>query len=829
MKINTTFTRIWAFLVALVLTPAISWGQLVPNGSFESHSALPTTYGQIYLSTPWESATTDGTPEYFHRNASTGSPVWLPRTSMLEFGVQDVDINWGEAYAGINIGETASPLQNVDNWEYLSIPLDYGGLDPTKSYTVSFKVNIIDHDATHIGLVKPSIDIPVGGISAFLFNETTYPNLVLANRTTGVPLTSYVTNYPLAFEISNTSFIADEDNWVTVSGQVPVRPGGVVLDRLMIGSFLSEADLRSGAGIFLPSDPVGTYAFIDDVKIEVNSSTASACNCEDIEFSMAGSGPGCKELDISMPPGCQLDVDEIVVTVEGNLTSANKGGTITAGTDPGTEVITWDRDAYSGKYQFCFSGSTIGTVLIQLKDNAGNQLCRKMINCTCNGYEWTFEREYNSEDSSCCFNYKVKRIAENACEIYGFGIAGDVDFQIPYYAGNVILPNVGDELSSQTMVCMDKSATELDLELYNFTANPADGYDVQCSYNYELEDCPEACCDDIDIHLIRSPGNDPDCADIRAIFGNDACPSITAIRVIDNFFQIQNTVALSTSFPGNQHLGSYCCAHGSIFDYTIQFLNVQGEVVCHKRVSENCDDIQSCCDGIHPTTTAQATQTTPGIGIIDPDTIRCCWDINVPWIIGEHCDVAGWMVLDAGTPVPATAITFPNSNMGTFCSHNYTFDLGPLLAPGQVSTVELYLDQVLAVYDSNGDLLCTKPIRDTCELTFFGPPTGGGGFEQGKQGTTGIEDLIVDKENFKVAPNPTENRTTISYTLNKPSSIQLSLYNSAGELITIIEEGERETGDYSLSYDVSTLPMGIYYIFLQTNSERHSLPVQIIK
>lgn len=829
MKKTSYFkTLIVFFVFHIVFSLAnITSAQIVPNGSFEDNSSTPIQYSQIHLAVPWISATTDGTPDYYHRNASLTTDVYIPRHATHRSGFQDTDAGEGDAYSGIFIGEEFLPLQQAykDNWEYISMPLEFGGLDPAKSYTISFKVNKIDSTITGSNIVKPSIDVPIGGISAFLFNSTTYPGLVLANRNTGAPLSSYL-NYSKTFEISNSTIIQDETEWTIVTGQIPVRPNGEVLNHLIIGSFLSEADLRSKAGILIPSDPVGTYVFIDEVQIVEN--VTPVCDCEDIEFSMTGLGPAnpsCKQLDISMPSGCQNMVQEISVTVQGDVTTANKGGVITNGAQPGSEIITWDRDIYSGKYQFCFSGSSIGSILFSLMDDHGNEICRKMINCTCNGYEWTLTRNHNTPDSSCCYNYHVKRITENACEIYGFGIQGDVDNgDAGLLSPTPILNNVGDSMTLGT-ICFNKSETSVDLQLYGQTPDPWNGYNIICSTDYELEDCPEACCNNITVVPMQSSVNNPDCIDVMAIFGPEAC-NINTIRVIDNISQSINT------FPFNpvndrQQLGTYCCST-EIVDLVIHFLDAQENIICHKILNTPCNGngIPTCCDSIEPIITSipPPILTPPG------SYVHCCWDYIVPWD-NISCNIGGWMLIEDGDPIPQSMnITSPLSNhIGELCSEDSL--LIPILPEGESEIFTLHLNKLLAIYDINGDLLCTMPLIDSCALTYSGPTNGGGSGKPGKrvENNKTLNEVIKNTHYFRVAPNPTDNRASIYYSILGDAHVHLTLYNTIGQIIQTIESEPKTKGEYKVDISIEDLPSGIYYIKLQAGNETLTIPLKVMK
>lgn len=49
------------------------------------------------------------------------------------------------------------------------------------------------------------------------------------------------------------------------------------------------------------------------------------------------------------------------------------------------------------------------------------------------------------------------------------------------------------------------------------------------------------------------------------------------------------------------------------------------------------------------------------------------------------------------------------------------------------------------------------------------------------------------------------------------SEIELSIYNSHGQKIAILDKGFRQKGEYLIKCDVKNLVSGIYYIKIKTN------------
>ena len=91
-------------------------------------------------------------------------------------------------------------------------------------------------------------------------------------------------------------------------------------------------------------------------------------------------------------------------------------------------------------------------------------------------------------------------------------------------------------------------------------------------------------------------------------------------------------------------------------------------------------------------------------------------------------------------------------------------------------------------------------------------------FDSNFSPATGINDNNISKIDFNLNqnyPNPFNPSTVISYSLPSSSNIKLIVYNTLGQTIKTLESGYRTAGNYSITFNASDLPSGIYFYKLE--------------
>jgi hypothetical protein len=92
-----------------------------------------------------------------------------------------------------------------------------------------------------------------------------------------------------------------------------------------------------------------------------------------------------------------------------------------------------------------------------------------------------------------------------------------------------------------------------------------------------------------------------------------------------------------------------------------------------------------------------------------------------------------------------------------------------------------------------------------------------GTFEYSKivEALIAVPDIYELSQNY---PNPFNPNTVISYSIPLPSNVKLIVYNTLGQTINTLESGYKQPGNYSINFNASDLPSGIYFYKLEAGS-----------
>ena len=72
----------------------------------------------------------------------------------------------------------------------------------------------------------------------------------------------------------------------------------------------------------------------------------------------------------------------------------------------------------------------------------------------------------------------------------------------------------------------------------------------------------------------------------------------------------------------------------------------------------------------------------------------------------------------------------------------------------------------------------------------------------------------LENDRLTIAPNPFQERTTLSYLLDAPVRVRLQVHTESGMHLATLRDQPQEPGSYSMTWDTQDLAPGLYYVTL---------------
>jgi hypothetical protein len=101
---------------------------------------------------------------------------------------------------------------------------------------------------------------------------------------------------------------------------------------------------------------------------------------------------------------------------------------------------------------------------------------------------------------------------------------------------------------------------------------------------------------------------------------------------------------------------------------------------------------------------------------------------------------------------------------------------------------------------------------------------------------TGIEEYGTEQDDisFSIFPNPVRTSANISFSLERPGRVVTSIYNTAGQLVRGLADGEFDAGTHTLVWYVDDrkgreLASGTYILTLETFEDVISKPIVVLR
>lgn len=99
-------------------------------------------------------------------------------------------------------------------------------------------------------------------------------------------------------------------------------------------------------------------------------------------------------------------------------------------------------------------------------------------------------------------------------------------------------------------------------------------------------------------------------------------------------------------------------------------------------------------------------------------------------------------------------------------------------------------------------------------------------------GNTGVEDQPGKSSPLgflSISPNPSRDHVQLSYAITAAGRVNIGLYDATGRLVKTIFNADRASGVFNHTFNVGTLPQGVYFVKALTPNGTHSERLTVIK
>jgi hypothetical protein len=161
------------------------------------------------------------------------------------------------------------------------------------------------------------------------------------------------------------------------------------------------------------------------------------------------------------------------------------------------------------------------------------------------------------------------------------------------------------------------------------------------------------------------------------------------------------------------------------------------------------------------------------------------------------------------------AATIPHN--ASYTTHNWTDNNVTL--PGKFDPQIEYKYKIIAVDNTNKESVYSDQVSII----------GNGDLWKEGEGETENDYAVTEYQLFNNYPNPFNPTTTIHYDVKEKGLVSLTVYDLLGsEVVSLVNESKDE-GSYTVNFDASNLPSGVYIYTLRVNDFTASKKMVVLK
>ena len=214
---------------------------------------------------------------------------------------------------------------------------------------------------------------------------------------------------------------------------------------------------------------------------------------------------------------------------------------------------------------------------------------------------------------------------------------------------------------------------------------------------------------------------------------------------------------------------------------------------------------------------------------------------NIAGVSTNITDQASHLSTLGNTPLPVELTTFVSNASGKSITLNWE-------TKTELNTSKFEIDRSLAnakdgsaTWVSIGVVTAAGTSNSPTKYSFIDKNLQSGKYQYrlkmiDKNGSFKYSDLVEGEvalpKEFGISqnyPNPFNPSTMISYALPLASNVKITIYNAIGETVQILENGFKSAGNYSISFNASNVPSGIYFYRIEAGKYTQVRKMMLLK
>lgn len=128
---------------------------------------------------------------------------------------------------------------------------------------------------------------------------------------------------------------------------------------------------------------------------------------------------------------------------------------------------------------------------------------------------------------------------------------------------------------------------------------------------------------------------------------------------------------------------------------------------------------------------------------------------------------------------------------------------------------------------------CYVTMADDGSIETFRTDTPGRSWQMYQDRTnTRVAERTVSPRTFTLDgnyPNPFNPSTTIKYTLQSNTTMELAVYNAIGQLVTVLKQGMESAGEHTITWNARNMPSGVYVMRMKAGGTSETRKMLLMK